>query len=322
MSGVDHITVKGKDAGQRLDRWFRHYYPQVTHGQLQKLLRKGQIRVNGGRAAADRRLEAGETVRIPPFPPSAAHTKPPLPREGSVSPADEELIHSIVLYDKDDLLAVNKPFGLAVQAGAKVNRHLDGMLPVLAHDGETPRLVHRLDRDTGGLMILGRTRAMAAHLAEAFKQHRILKTYWALTKRVPHPPQGRIDLSLEKAGAEGHQRMRGTAEGQKAITDYQVVEEAARRAAFVALRPHTGRTHQIRVHLSALRTPIIGDRKYGGADAMVEGVSPKMHLFCRSMEIPLPNGKRIELSAPLTGHMAETWALFDFAEPELLEWPE
>ncbi|MEM6650574.1 MAG: RluA family pseudouridine synthase, partial [Pseudomonadota bacterium] len=214
-------------------------------------------------------------------------------------------------------------FGLAVQGGTKTTRHLDGMLGALEEGGERPRLVHRLDRDTGGLMVLGRTRKSAAQLAEAFRHHDVLKTYWALTKRVPHPPFGRIDVAIDKGKAvDGQERVGPNRLGKRAITDFQVVETAALKAAFVALRPTTGRTHQIRVHMSALKTPIIGDRKYGGTEAILEGVSEKMHLFCRSMTLPLPGRKPLTITAPLTGHMSETWAWFGFTEPHDLEWPD
>lgn len=319
MSGVQHVTVTAADAGQRRDRWFRQHFPQVRHGELQKMLRKGQIRVGGGRCAADRRIEAGDVVRVPPL---GAEPGRPTKKPEPLSPQDATFIRTLILHEDADHLVLNKPFGLAVQGGAKTRRHVDGMLATFGEGDARPRLVHRLDRDTGGVLVLARSRAVAAFLTEAFKQHRVGKTYWALTRRVPHPPAGRIDLALDKEGVPGMERMSGRAGGKRAITDYQVVETAGQRAAFVALRPHTGRTHQIRVHLSALGCPIVGDRKYGGADAIVEGLPQQMHLFCREMSVPRRKGPPLVLRAPLTSPMKETWAMFDFDDANDLEWPD
>ena len=322
MSGVENVTVSDADSGQRLDRWFKRHYPALGHGQLQKPLRKGQIRVDGGRVQADRRVEAGEVIRIPPF---EARAKSPAGAATKSAPSAEEkdFVRSLVLYEDQEILALNKPYGLAVQGGEKITRHIDGMLGAFGEGESRPRLVHRLDRDTGGVLVLGKSRKAAAFLTEAFRRHDILKTYWALTKGVPKIPEGRIDLSVEKGGPPGKEKMRGSDDGKKAITDYQVVETAGQKAAFVALRPYTGRTHQIRVHLSALGTPIVGDRKYGGAESVLEGLEPKMHLFCRQMMVPRRGGGRpLVLTAPLTGHMAATWKLFAFEEPGELEWPD
>ncbi|WP_370336518.1 RluA family pseudouridine synthase [Parvularcula marina] len=319
MSGVQNITVKEADSGQRLDRWFKQHFPALGHGQLQKLLRKGQVRVDGGRAKADRRIEAGEVIRIPPLEEKAA--RPPKTKSAPDA-EDKAFIRSLVLFEDKDILVLNKPFGLAVQGGAKTTRHIDGMLGAFGEGEDRPRLVHRLDRDTGGVLVLAKSRKSAAFLMEAFQKHRVLKTYWALTSGVPQPDKGRIDMALEKSGAEGREKMRGTKDGKKALTDYQVVETAGQKAAFVALRPHTGRTHQIRVHLSALNTPIVGDRKYGGEHAVMEGLAHKMHLFCREMIVPRPGGRPVTLTAPLTGHMDETWKLFSFEQPVAMEWPD
>jgi 23S rRNA pseudouridine955/2504/2580 synthase len=319
MTGVRHETVLAADDGLRLDRWFRQHFPDIRHGQLQKMLRKGEVRVDGGRVQADRRIQTGERIRIPPLPDAAPA---PERRQSAVSPKDAAFIRELVLYEDADVIALNKPFGIAVQGGEKQTRHIDGMLPALAGRGETPRLVHRLDRDTGGVLVLGRSRKSAAALAEAFKRHEVTKDYWALTRGVPHPREGRISAAVRKQGSEGREQMAVSRDGKAAITDYQVVEAAGRKAAFVAVRPETGRTHQIRVHLATIGTPIVGDRKYGGTEAMVEGIAPRMHLFCRSMRLPHPSGKWLDLEAPLTGHMAATWSLFGFEMHPLLEWPE
>ncbi|MEZ5982791.1 MAG: RluA family pseudouridine synthase [Parvularculaceae bacterium] len=325
MSNVATIAVKEGEDGMRLDRWFKAHYPALRHGQLEKLLRTGQIRVDGGRVKANRRLEAGESVRVPPL--GEASEKP----ESSSRPNrdDAEYLRKLIIFEDKSILAINKPFGLAVQGGAKTTRHVDGMLASLAKDGERPRLVHRLDRDTGGVLILAKTRAVAAKLGAALQRRDVDKVYWALVAGMPHPRQGTIDLPIAKrmvSAPEGARERVVPAEGEdakKAITDFQVIDDAAPAAAFLALRPRTGRTHQLRVHCAALGTPIVGDGKYGGPAARLEGVAPKMHLFCRSMSFEHPKtGQRITVTAPLTGHMRDTWKFFGFNANATCDWPD
>lgn len=310
VSAVQSIVVKDGEAGMRLDRWFKAHFPSVKHGELEKLLRTGQVRVAGGRVKANRRLETGEEIRVPPLRPAedAPPRAKPAPRR-----EDAEFIRRLVLYEDDAILALNKPFGLAVQGGEKTARHIDGMLAALDQDGERPRLVHRLDRDTGGLLILAKTRAAAARLGEAFRGRDIDKTYWALVAGSPRPRQGTIDLALAKRGGSAFgERMEADDDAKAAITDYQIVEEAG-TVSFLALRPRTGRTHQLRAHCAAIGTPVVGDGKYGGPKSRIEGVSPKLHLFCRSMTFSHPvTGRETTLKAPLGGHMLETWRFFDF----------
>lgn len=307
----------------RLDRWFRAHFPQVRHGELEKYLRKGQVRVAGGRVKANRRLEAGEEIRIPPLPENPG----PEPVKKS-NPADAELIRRMIVFEDDAIIALNKPFGLAVQGGAGTKHHLDGMLAALEKNGERPRLVHRLDRDTGGLLLVAKTRQAAQRLGDAFKGHDVDKTYWALVAGVPRPHQGTINLSIAKKMTrvgEGEEERVVPVEGgdaKKALTDYQLIEEAG-TVSFLAMRPVTGRTHQLRVHAAAIGCPIVGDGKYGGAAARIEGVSPKLHLFCRSMTFPHPaTGRRMTLKASLEGHMLETWKFFSFDRNAKAEWPE
>jgi 23S rRNA pseudouridine955/2504/2580 synthase len=316
MSGVRMVEVSKGEAGLRLDRWFKARFPEVGHGQLQKMLRKGQVRVAGARAEAGTRVQPGDAVRVPPLPDAAPRTPTAPARE-----ADREAVRAMVLYEDDELIAINKPFGLPVQGGSKVARHLDGMLDGLARGGERPRLVHRLDKDTGGLMLLARDRHAAQRLTEAFRRHQIVKDYWALVAGTPHPLQGTIDLPVGKAEGEDGEKARPGA-GKRALTDYQVVETAGGKAAFVALRPETGRTHQLRVHMSAIGAPIVGDGKYGGERAKMEGVSRRMHLFCRGMSVPREGRAPLTLTAPLTGHMKSAWAFFAFPDDLALEWPE
>ncbi len=330
MSGVTTKTVGDGETGMRLDRWFKVHFPGVRHGQLEKLLRKGQVRVDGGRAKANRRLESGEVVRIPPLEAGAADAggaKPGPPQRDRA--ADAAFLRKLIIYQDDAIIALNKPFGLAVQGGAKTARHLDQMLYALEKNGERPRLVHRLDRDTGGLLLLARSRASAAALGGAFQRHEIDKAYWALVVGSPRPRAGRIDLKVAqrmvRVGA-GEQERIVPADGEdakKAITDFQIVEEAGGAVSFAALRPITGRKHQLRVHCAAIGAPIVGDRKYGGSAAMVEGVGDILHLFCRQMTFPHPaTGKITTIAADLSGPMLKTWRFFGFDQDAEISWPE
>lgn len=320
VGAVRTLTVAEGEAGMRLDRWFRAHFPEIRHGELEKLLRTGQVRVAGGRVKAGRRLEPGEEVRVPPLRAGAA----PAPKTvRAASREDAAFIRSLTVFEDEAVLALNKPFGLAVQGGEKTARHIDGMLASLERDGERPRLVHRLDRDTGGLLILAKSRIAAGRLGAAFQRHEVEKTYWALVAGAPRPRQGTIDLKLAKRGSPGRERMRADddAGAKSAVTDYRIVEEAG-AVAFLALRPRTGRTHQLRAHCAAIGAPIVGDRKYGGAAARFEGVAEKLHLFCREMEFPHPiSGARLRLMVPLTGHMLETWRFFDFDQNAAVLWP-
>ncbi|MEM7739428.1 MAG: RluA family pseudouridine synthase [Pseudomonadota bacterium] len=319
MTGARLVTVEKDDDGQRLDRWFKQHYPQLGFGALQKMLRKGQVRVDGGRVQASRRILTGETIRVPPMP----NPGQPAPRAFTRSRVDaQQTLASMTVYEDDDVLVLNKPFGLAVQGGAKTSDHIDGLLQDAATDGPRGRLVHRLDKDTGGLLVTAKTRQAATWLTDAFKSRAVEKEYWALVRGVPSPMEGRVDAKLEKSGPSGQEKARVSDTGQVAISDYQVIEEAGQRAAFVALRPITGRTHQLRAHMQLIGTPIVGDGKYGGAEARLEGLPAKMHLFCRRLVLPRPHRQSLALDAPLTGHMLETWKLFAFPLDVRPVWPE
>ncbi len=324
MSGVETRVVEKNDDGLRLDRWFRTHYPGLKHGALEKLLRTGQVRVNGGRVKANRRVEAGESIRIPPIDDAASAPKP----AARPNREDAEFLRSLTIYEDDAVLAINKPFGLAVQGGAKTKRHIDGMLAALEKNGERPRLVHRLDQDTGGLLILAKTRIAAAKLGKAFQGRDVVKTYWALCRGVPDIREGTINLPIAKkmirVGDRDQERMVAAdeEEAKKAITDYMVLDSAG-PVSFLALKPLTGRTHQLRVHCAAMGTPVVGDRKYGGPDADIEGAPKGLHLFCRAMIFPHPDtGRAITLTAPIAGRMKESWALFGFDADADVTWPD
>lgn len=324
MSGVQTKTVTADEAGMRLDRWFKTHFPTLRHGELEKFLRKGQVRVAGARAKSNRRLEEGEAIRIPPLSDQLADKTSPT----KIDPNAAADLKAMTIYEDDDFIALNKPFGLAVQGGVHTQRHIDGMLVALVKNGERPRLVHRLDKDTGGLLIVARTRKAAQTLTDAFKSHAVDKTYWALAAGAPYPREGTISMPIAKrmvrvkTGEQERVVPHDGDDAKKALTDYQVMEEAG-PVTFLAMRPITGRTHQLRVHAAAIGCPIVGDGKYGGAAAHIEGVSPKLHLFCRSMTFPHPRTRRpMTLTAPLAGHMAQTWDFFSFDKKAVCEWPE
>ena len=313
MAGVAHIRVDADEADLRLDRWFKRHFPELGHGRLEKLLRTGQVRLDGRRARAGERLEAGQEIRVPPLgdarPP---RQKPPRP---TVSDADARELRARVLYRDADIIAIDKPPGLAVQGGSKTTRHLDAMLDALADKrAERPRLVHRLDRDTSGVLVLARGARAAAWLGKAFRGRRVGKLYWALVVGEPERDEGRIDLALAKIGRAGVERMAADDAGRPAVTDFHVIDRVGRQAAWLALRPRTGRTHQLRVHCAAIGTPILGDGKYGGRGAFLAGagVSGGLHLHARAIELTRPDGKTLRITAPLPEHMRETWRLFGF----------
>ena len=312
-----HIRVDVDEAGLRLDRWFKRHFPELSHGRLEKLLRTGRVRLDGRRAKAGDRLEVGQEIRVPPLgdapPPGQRAARSRVRPE--VSDADARSLRARVLYQDADIIAIDKPPGLAVQGGSKTTRHLDAMLDALAAKGaERPRLVHRLDRDTSGVLVLARSARAAAWLGRAFRARRIGKLYWALVVGEPERDEGRIDLALAKKGRAGAERMAGDGAGQPALTDFRVIDRVGRQVAWLALRPRTGRTHQLRVHCAAIGTPILGDGKYGGRAAFLAGVgaTSALHLHARTLELETPAGKSLRITAPLPEHMRETWRLFGF----------
>jgi 23S rRNA pseudouridine955/2504/2580 synthase len=319
IPSVRHLDIGADDEAVRLDRWLRRILPDVPYGQLAKWLRTGQIRVDGRRAKPGQRLSEGQTVRLPPV--SALAKKPATVASPAaaitVDPAQAAELQARVLFRDDAIIALNKPSGLAVQGGSKTPRHLDGMLDALRFDGpERPRLVHRLDKDTSGVLLLARNAVTARQLTAQFREHDVVKVYWALVAGVPTPNEGQVDIALLKTPGQGGEKMRPAQEGgQSAITRYAVVEQAGQRVAWLSLSPLTGRTHQLRVHCTVLGTPIVGDGKYGGTEAFIPGMSNKLHLHARSVTFPHPiTGKRMHIVAPLGDHCAESWATLGFTQ--------
>lgn len=319
-AGVQTLEVAGDEADLRLDRWFKRHYPALGHGRLEKLLRTGQVRIDGKRAKANMRLTPGQQVRVPPLGAErpAGGGSEATSRSRPVSEADAAEMRAAVIYRDDDIIAINKPAGLSVQGGKGIARHVDGMLDALRFGAkERPRLVHRLDRDTSGVLLLARSARAAAWLAAAFRRKETRKLYWALVVGVPKLEQGKIDLPLSKLPRPAGERVVADEEGRRAVTYYQVMETAGRRVAWLALMPVTGRTHQLRAHCAAMGTPILGDGKYGGEAAFLPGdeVASRLHLHARAIEVPRPQGGAVRIVAPLSPHMRATWSFFGF-DPE------
>jgi 23S rRNA pseudouridine955/2504/2580 synthase len=306
------VTVDSSDGSLRLDRWFKRHYPGLGHGQLEKLLRTGRIRVDGKRARSSDRVGPGQAIRIPP----RELVQPPRLVQPQPRPADEAILQSAILHRDEAVIVLDKPPGLAVQGGTATDRHVDGWLDSLRFGSpERPRLVHRLDKDTSGILVIARTAASAAFLTRAFREKTTRKIYWAIVVGVPKLRQGRIDLALAKMSGSGGERVRPDAEeGRRAVTYYRVIDSVGAQASWLALMPVTGRTHQLRAHSAAIGTPILGDSKYGAAAAHLAGVpgSRMLHLHARSLSLPHPLGGTLAVTAPLPLHMRRTWDFFGF----------
>ncbi len=307
-------TVSADEADIRLDRWFRRQYPHLTQGALQKLCRTGQIRVDGRRVEPSSRLGPGQSVRVPPLP----NATRPAPAAPLIDPRDAREMERMVVYRDEQVLVLNKPAGLAVQGGPGIVRHVDGMLDALRAGAEhRPRLVHRIDRDTSGLLLLARSPGVAGKLAAAFRGREVRKIYWAVVVGRPQPLEGVIDLPLARIGAgPGSLSIgagRNEADAVSARTEYVVRDSAARKLSWLELSPMTGRMHQLRVHCEALGTPILGDPKYGGEAAHLDGFRDQLHLHARALDLPHPAGGRLSVSAELPAHMRETFRALGFA---------
>ena len=342
MAAVETRTVDADEAEMRLDRWFREHYPQLSFGHLQKLIRSGQVRVDGGRVKTNTRLEPGQVVRIPPLQKGGAEASGAMPAGGTARPGgaggdhqislargggkasgtggDLDQLRAMLLHEDDAVFVFNKPSGLAVQGGSGLTRHLDGMLEALRdRKGQKPRLVHRLDRDTSGVIVVARTRLAAQHLAAAFRRRSTRKIYWALVKGVPKPKQGRISTWLARGEGEEGEKMKvarhGSDEASHAVSLYSVVDQAGQKLAWLTMRPVTGRTHQLRAHAAHIGHPIIGDAKYFSAEDEWDfpgGIQNKLHLHARRIVIPHPSGGTLDVSAPLPPHMLQSWNLLGF----------
>jgi 23S rRNA pseudouridine955/2504/2580 synthase len=327
------------ESGMRLDRWLHHRFPSLPQSHLMKIVRKGEVRVSGRRADVSTRLAAGESVRVPPLRQVAGQG----PAVRRANPEDAEAIRAMTLFEDHDVIVLNKPYGLAVQGGSGTKRHVDGMLEALAdRHGERPVLVHRLDRDTSGVLLIAKSRKTAAELGEIFRSRGARKIYWALVEGAPKPERGRISMFLAKGEGMGEardagkgradlERMRvvkhGDKDAQHSLTLYAVVDKVAPRLAWLSMRPVTGRTHQLRAHCEAIGHPIIGDPKYNRRPAndparsdplraVPPGLEPKLHLLARRLILPHPRGGIIDVTAPLPEHMKKSFAMFGFEVSE------
>jgi len=307
---VQQITIESEDDGVRLDRWFHRRFPDLTHMRLEKLLRTGQVRVDGARAKSNARLAAGQVIRVPPLGEAPARPRVEKPKD-STAADDARMLRDAVLYEDEDVLVLNKPAGLAVQGGSGTRRHLDGMLDLFARKGERPKLVHRLDRDTSGVLVLARRTAIAAALAAAFRDRSVRKLYWALVIGQPPAGHGRIELALGKRMGKGGEKIVPDPRGLQAATRFRVVRRRG-DIVWLALEPETGRTHQLRVHCAAMNMPILGDGKYGRRQVFVDRMGEGMHLHSRFLSIAHPTGGRIEAQAPLPPHMLVSFRAFGF----------
>jgi len=341
MSGVQQIIIDAEDGDQRLDRWLKRRFPQVTQGMVEKFCRKGELRIDGKRAKASDRVQPGLTVRVPPLPDAFA---PPPSRDepAGITAEDARMIQNAVLWKDEHIIALNKPPGLPSQGGSgQGNRHVDGLTEALKFGyKDRPVLVHRLDKDTSGVLLLARTPRIARRLGDAFRNRTTRKIYWAIVAGVPSPAMGTVRYGLVKTGGYGHEKMRcihprdvDSTEGSKrATTDFAVLERLGSRAAWMALVPITGRTHQLRAHMAELGHPIIGDGKYGGSGqenlgdgwgAQLGGdISRKLHLHARTIRFTHPiTGAEVLLEAPLPDHMARSWKTLGWSESDVPQDP-
>lgn len=319
MNAVYSLPVTKEDGEVRLDRWLRRRFPHLGQGQVEKLIRTGQVRVDGARAKASDRVSEGQSIRIPPFPTTEKRDE-----TSPLAAKDQDYVRSLVIYRDDDLIAINKPHGLAVQGGTKTVRHLDALLEGLRFDAEEkPKLVHRLDRDTSGVMVLARHPAAAAALSAAFKSRDTEKVYWAVVLGAPNPPLGEIRGWMKKAPGQrdsDREMMRRAAHREEgavfAITDYTTLADAGRKAAWMALKPLTGRTHQLRFHMAEIGNSIVGDPKYKCDRPTPGGLAHALHLHARALRLPHPSGKTFSIAAPLPSHMKATFDALGFDERE------
>jgi len=310
-TGVQNVTVTTDESGMRVDRFLQARTPDLSFARIQRAIRKGEVRVDGKRVDASDRVETGQIVRIPPL-----RVAPPGASGGEGADKTRDFLKSITLYEDADVLVLNKPIGLAVQGGSGTSRHVDGMLEAMreAH-GQRPRLVHRLDKDTAGCLLVAKTRFAAAALAKSFRSRSARKIYWALVAGIPKPRQGRISTFLAKDQREDESMMRIARHGEEgashAVTYYAVVDTAGPSLAWLSLKPVTGRTHQLRAHMAHIGHPIVGDIKYFARENWEPpgGMQNRLHLLARRIAVRHPRWGVIDVTAPLPPHMQQSWNL-------------
>src|SRR5690349_18884343 len=314
MADARSFTVDDDDDGIRLDRWFKRHLPDVSFNIVSRWARTGQLRLAGKRAVPGDRVEAGQEIRVPPLDAAQQRSARPQRRRETLTADEEQFVRDMVIYEDPGAFVLNKPPGLATQGGTKTHQHLDRLLDGLADDGARPKLVHRLDKDTSGALLVARSARAAGHFAKAFSGRTARKVYWALVVGMPDTDEGLIDAPLAKQPGTGGEKMHISEEhGLPAKTRWRLIERAGNRVAWVELQPLTGRTHQLRAHMAAIGHPIVGDAKYGGADAFLTGgISRKLHLHARRIRIDGPDGRVVDVSAALPAHFAESLATLGF----------
>ena len=307
------FTVSDDDDGIRLDRWFKRHMPEVSFNMVSRWARTGQLRLAGKRAVPGDRVEAGQEIRVPPLQAQPA-ARARQPKREPLTEDENELVRDMVIYEDPSAFVLNKPPGLATQGGTKTHQHLDRLLDGLANEAGRPKLVHRLDKDTSGALLVAKTARSAGHFAKAFSGRTARKVYWALVAGVPNAEQGVIDAPLAKQPGTGGEKMHVDPEnGLPAKTRWRVIDRAGNRAAWIELQPLTGRTHQLRAHMAAIGHPIVGDAKYGGPEAFLTGgISRKLHLHARRIRIDAPARGKIDVTAELPAHFAESLATLGF----------
>ncbi len=324
LTGVTQKTVSDDEEGMRLDRWFKAHFPGLGFGQLQKLLRSGQVRIDGSRAKTSSRVETGQVVRVPPL--DSAVGKPRHMTANTIRDRhDADVLRDMLLFEDKKVFVFNKPSGLAVQGGSGINRSVDSMLESLRDkSGQKPRLVHRLDRDTSGVLVVAKTRGAAAALTKSFRHRDTDKTYWALVRGVPRKRDIRISTYLVKEQTENGDRMRVAKHGERgadhSVSHVRVIDSGPRSVSWVEMKPVTGRTHQLRVHAQHIGHPIVGDPKYFDVEnwEIPGGVQKRLHLHARRIRIPHPDAGQpmLDITAPLPSHMVQSWNLFVFDEED------
>jgi 23S rRNA pseudouridine955/2504/2580 synthase len=315
MADARTFTVDDDDDGIRLDRWFKRHMPDVSFNLVSRWARTGQVRLNGKKATPGDRIEAGQEIRVPPLEAQPERSAKPQRKREELTEDEAQYVREMVIHQDSDAFVLNKPPGLATQGGTKTNRHLDRLLDgLVGADEGRPKLVHRLDKDTSGALLVAKTARSAGHFAKAFSGRTARKVYWALVVGVPSPDEGTIDAPLAKQPGTGGEKMHISEEhGLPAKTKWRTVDHAGNRAAWVELQPLTGRTHQLRAHMAAIGHPIVGDAKYGGAEAFLTGgISRKLHLHARRIRIDAPGGGAIDVTAELPPHFAESLTMLGF----------
>jgi 23S rRNA pseudouridine955/2504/2580 synthase len=314
MGDMRTFKVGEDDDGIRLDRWFKRHAPEISFNIVSRWARTGELRLDGKKATPGDRIEAGQEICFPPLAASSSRSGRATPRRAVLTEDEQNFVRELVIYEDPQAFVINKPPGLATQGGTKTHRHLDRLLDGLADERGRPKLVHRLDKDTSGALLIARTARAAGHFAKAFSGRTARKVYWALVVGVPSPEEGLIDAPLAKQPGTGGEKMHIDEEhGLAARTKWRTVDRAGNRAAWVELQPLTGRTHQLRAHMAAIGHPIVGDAKYGGPEAFLTGgISRKLHLHARRIKIDAPDGGVVDVTADLPPHFSESLATLGF----------